>query len=68
MKREYAAITEVSQERACEIIQNAQAAPEELFWLKDGEAYVGIDNTTHDAWTEEFDTKEDCFAWLRGEE
>ncbi len=40
--------------------------PRGCFWQKDGELYIGIDNTTGDAWTEEFKSKEDCLAWLKG--
>ena len=32
---------------------------------KDG-TYVGIDNSTGDAWTEEFTSKRKCIRWLRG--
>jgi hypothetical protein len=34
------------------------------FWLKEGPLYVGIDNDTGDAWTEDFPTKEQCIGWL----
>jgi hypothetical protein len=30
--------------------------------------YIGIDNQRGDVWTEEFDTKKDCFDWLNGKE
>jgi hypothetical protein len=38
-----------------------------LFWYKDGDCYVGIDNNTGDAWTEEFTNLEDCMKWLKGQ-
>lgn len=38
-----------------------------LFIQQDEECWIGIDNTTGEAWTEEFDTKEDCISWLNGE-
>lgn len=37
------------------------------FYTKEGELYIGIDNSTGDAWTEEFKTKASCFKWLRDE-
>lgn len=40
-----------------------------LFWceLSNGH-YTGVDNTTHEAWTENFTTKQECFDWLDGKE
>lgn len=35
-----------------------------LFWLKDNGVYVGIDNSTGDAWTEEFHNFTACIGWL----
>ena len=29
--------------------------------------YVGVDNSTGDAWTEDFRTEEECIAWLKQE-
>ena len=29
--------------------------------------FIGIDNSTGDAWTEEFPDKNSCLRWLRGE-
>lgn len=60
-------ILEITSQDATRIIQNPYEAGEQLYWLKDGDKYVGIDNSTHDAWTEEFDTKQDCIRWLRRE-
>lgn len=39
--------------------------PHGLFFLKEGTGYTGIDNLTGEAWTEEFQTKEDCLKWLK---
>lgn len=36
------------------------------FYQKDGDLYIGIDNTTGDAWVEEFATLGYCLAWLEG--
>lgn len=38
--------------------------PYGLFFLKEGNVYVGIDNRDGDAWTEEFPTKRKCLKWL----
>lgn len=56
----------ITQEEAKEIIDTRQ--PIGLFYEVDGDWYVGIDNSTGDAWVEEFKTKEECLAWLKEEE
>ena len=38
-----------------------------LFYLEEQEQFIGIDNSTGDAWTEEFPDKNSCLRWLRGE-
>lgn len=60
----------VSQEKAIKIILNPKAYEKNLFWHYDENSgkYVGIDNTTGEAWTEDFDTKQECFDWLNGKE
>lgn len=35
-----------------------------LFYLEFGEVYVAVDNSTGDAWTEEFGSKEMALSWL----
>jgi hypothetical protein len=36
------------------------------FYAKEGRrCWVGVDNGTGDAWTEEFRTKRQCLRWLR---
>lgn len=42
-------------------------SPRGLFFLRDGEKVVGIDNSTGHAWTEEFNDLDTCKRWLRGE-
>ncbi len=37
------------------------------FYLRDGEKYVGVDNSTGHAWVEEFDRLDDCKRWLLGD-
>lgn len=39
-----------------------------LFWTNEENAYVGMDNTTGDAWVEEFETLRGCLDWLVGDE
>lgn len=41
--------------------------PRGLFFLREGSKVIGIDNSTGHAWTEEFDTVEQCKRWLNGE-
>lgn len=38
--------------------------PMGLYYLLDKDRFVGIDNRTGDAWTEDFDTIQDCLRWL----
>lgn len=38
-----------------------------LFIFPYNNCTVGIDNTTGDAWTEDFDDYETCLAWLCGQ-
>jgi hypothetical protein len=38
-----------------------------LFYLLHNGVYIGIDNSTGDAWTEEFTTLRHCKKWLLNE-
>lgn len=38
--------------------------PRGLFYLVEGDNYVGIDNRTGDVWVEEFQTLQQCRKWL----
>ena len=40
--------------------------PSGLFLTKEGRKWVAVDNTTMDAWTEEFSRKRQAIRWLRG--
>ena len=40
--------------------------PSGLFLTKEGQKWVAVDNTTGDAWTEEFSQKRQAIRWLRG--
>ena len=42
--------------------------PAGLFYLKEGDKFIGIDNSTGNAWTEEFPDEASCLRWLAGEE
>jgi hypothetical protein len=57
-------ITKLTKEQASEVIETR--APTGLFYTNDNGLFIGIDNSSGDAWTEEFKTKESCFKWLRG--
>lgn len=64
---------EISQESARKLLGSCDGTggryePLGLFYLQEGDKFVGIDNSTGDAWTEEFADKEGCLRWLRGEE
>ena len=37
-----------------------------LFLTKESHKWVAVDNTTRDAWTEEFSRKRQAVRWLRG--
>lgn len=54
----------ISKEEALKIILDPTAAETGLFWCFSGVAFVGIDNTTHEAWTEDFRTRRELFDWL----
>jgi len=52
----------VSNDESRRIIEDRE--PLGLFFLKDGEVYIGIDNSYGDAFVEEFDSLEACQKWL----
>ena len=55
----------VSQKEAIEIIEHRGCRG--MFVQEAGNKIVGIDNSTGDAWTEEFDDLTECLKWLVGE-
>lgn len=55
-------IKEVSSDEAGDIINNRK--PLGLFLQKDGNTFVAIDNSTGDAWTEEFKNRRSAEKWL----
>lgn len=38
--------------------------PSGLFYYRNGFTIIGIDNSTGEAWTEEFASQDSCLAWL----
>lgn len=44
--------------------KNGWYEPCGLFYIREGEKFIGIDNTTREAWTEEFEDFDSCLAWL----
>ena len=72
-KTEAATIQKISREDARQLWDSCDGAgdryePLGLFYLKEGGKFVGIDNSTGDAWTEEFQDEASCLRWLRREE
>lgn len=69
---ETVSIQKISQEDARRLLSSCDGTggryePLGLFYLEEQERFVGIDNSTGDAWTEEFPDKDSCLRWLRGE-
>lgn len=58
-------IKRVSIRKIGKIIERYQ--PYGRFLAKDGSRWVAVDNSTGDAWTEDFNSKRDAVRWLRGE-
>lgn len=58
-------IRRVDQKEADTIIESRK--PIGRFYLSYKEVFVGIDNTTGDAWTEVFDDLQKCKSWLNGD-
>lgn len=46
---------------------NRKFEPEGLFMFKADRKYIGVDNSTGEAWTEEFGNMKKCLEWLRKE-
>lgn len=58
-------IHRVDIEQLQEVIKHR--SPCGCFLTKAGHKWVAVDNTTYDAWTEEFNQKRQAIRWLRGE-
>lgn len=59
-------ILQITNEQARQIIKTRK--PIGLFYTKEKDIFVGIDNSSEDAWTEEFLHLEDCLQWLQRNE
>jgi len=62
-------IRKITNSEATNIIETRQ--PLGLFYIAEEDinseiTYVGIDNRTGDAWTEEFELLSECKEWLKG--
>lgn len=58
-------IKEVGRNQAKQIINTRQSIGK--YWLFDFSGkYIGLDNSSGEAWMEEFDTKQECIEWLEG--
>lgn len=59
-------IIQVTPLAAAVIIESRE--PRGKFWtIDESEKIIGIDNSTGEAWTEEFDAPEECLSWLSEE-
>ncbi len=58
-------IKQVSSERLQDVI--LQYAPCGRFLARNGRKWIAVDNSTGDAWAEEFRWKRQAIRWLRGE-
>ena len=58
-------ITEIGRHQPMKIIDDRH--PIGKYWITDVNGkFIGIDNSKGEAWTEEFDTKQECLDWLEG--
>jgi len=55
-------ITKVNTEKSTEIIEKREILG--LFYTIENDIYVGIDNSSGDAWTEDFKSLASCKRWL----
>jgi DNA uptake protein ComE-like DNA-binding protein len=58
----------ITAKEAKKIIEKREPAGLFFRFDKKSKKYIGIDNRTCEAWTEEFDDLKSCKKWLRGEE
>lgn len=54
----------ITTQEACNIVETRR--PIGKYILREGGAWIGIDNRTGDAWTEEFPRLIECLRWLQG--
>lgn len=55
-------IKRVTPEEISQVIETR--LPLGLFYCKEGDLFVGVDNSYGDAWTEDFKTLSACKKWL----
>src|SRR5690625_1249006 len=66
-RKDTSELVEVNHEAMDYIIENMEEEHTKgLFYCVDGDVVVGIDNSTNEAWTEEFNHAVKCKAWLKG--
>ena len=58
-------IRKVSPDYAEKLIKDV--SPKGLFWYETEDGYVGVDTEAENTVVKEFEDKEDCMKWLRGE-
>ncbi|EKN67863.1 hypothetical protein P9E76_01615 [Schinkia azotoformans] len=56
-------INEITKDEANEIMD--KYSPRGLYYFFDNGLYIGIDNSSGDAWVEEFKSKQECIDWLK---
>jgi hypothetical protein len=57
----------ISEAKANLIISYPKNYPKKRYLLKEIDSFIAIDNTTLDAWTEEFTNEIDAIKWLNRE-
>ena len=64
-------LREITQTEAAALLasgyETGRYEPLGLFYWREADLWVGIDNSTGHAWTEEFGTQAKCLDWLKGE-
>lgn len=66
-RRDTSELIEVNQEAMDYIVDNRQEEHTKvLFYRIDSDVVIGVDNSTNEAWTEEFNHAVKCKAWLKG--
>lgn len=65
-------VTKLSNQEVNDLLKSGEEtgkyAPLGLFFAYDAGKYIGIDNSTGNAWVEDFNDLETCFSWLLGTE
>src|SRR5699024_772143 len=65
-RKDLSELTEVNKAAMDYVIDHKEKEQAEgLYFCVDGDVVVGVDNSTNEAWTEEFDHIVKCKAWLK---